>query len=86
MDYLELKYPQPALLPNKPWWRIAKMRMVQMVAMNELMPLLPFLIMAHISFSRDKRQKLTPALAFLTEELGTRTLFWREQLNLARAL
>ena len=37
MDYLELHYPSPALIPDNPA-AIAKMRMVQMITVNELMP------------------------------------------------
>lgn len=43
LDYLEAKYPEPALLPKNPE-QLATVRMIQLVTANELLPtLMPFI-------------------------------------------
>ena len=75
MDYLELRYPSPALIPNNPTV-IAKMRMVQMVTMNELMPnFIPIINAVHQPISTAVQQRLTTAWQFLEDELQDQKYF-----------
>ncbi len=75
MDYLELRYPSPALIPNDPI-AIAKMRMVQMITMNELMPnFIPIINAAHQPIPDSVQQRLATAWQFLENELQDQKYF-----------
>ncbi|MBE9036325.1 glutathione S-transferase family protein [aff. Roholtiella sp. LEGE 12411] len=84
MDYLESKYPIPAMLPTEPQ-ALATVRMVQMVTANELFPQ----VIALIYESEDSpqfaqaKQNIDKVLQFLTPVLGDRSFFGSDQLTLA---
>ncbi|NEN97246.1 MAG: glutathione S-transferase family protein [Moorea sp. SIO3I7] len=83
MDYLEAKYPTPALLPTSPE-ALAKVRMVQLLTANELFPPVVQLICQKEDspqFTRAK-QKLDTVLKFLSELLGNSPYFASDQLTL----
>ncbi|MGF1497668.1 MAG: glutathione S-transferase family protein [Elainellaceae cyanobacterium] len=84
LDYLEVRYPAPALLPLTPA-AIAQTRMVQMVVTNELTPKLPALVMAEASPEPDEAtlQQVATVLDFLTEQLGDAAYFGGDNLSLA---
>ncbi len=84
MDYLETKYPTPAMLPSEPQ-ALATVRMVQLITGNELFPQ----IITLISESEDSpqaaraKQHIDKVLQFLTQVLGDRSFFGSQQLTLA---
>ncbi|MDZ8186722.1 MAG: glutathione S-transferase family protein [Nostoc sp. ChiSLP02] len=84
MDYLEAKYPTPAMLPFE-LQALATVRMVQLVTGNELFPQ----IISLISQSEDSpqvaraKQHIDKVLQFLSQALGDRSFFGSEQLTLA---
>ncbi|NEP50375.1 MAG: glutathione S-transferase family protein [Moorea sp. SIO3C2] len=83
MDYLEAKYPTPALLPTSPE-ALAKVRMVQLLTANELFsPVIQLICQKQDSpqFKRSKR-KLDRVLKFLSDLLGNSPYFASEQLTL----
>ncbi|NER90982.1 glutathione S-transferase family protein [Moorena sp. SIO3A2] len=83
MDYLEAKYPTPALLPTSPE-ALAKVRMVQLLTANELFsPVVQLICQKQDSpqFKLAKR-KLDRVLKFLSELLGNSPYFASEQLTL----
>lgn len=84
LDYLEAQYPKVPLSSDKPA-AIAKMKMVQLVAANELMPQLPHLVFLEESASPDAvvLQKMDKILTFLTEQLGDTPFFGGDCLSLA---
>ncbi len=82
LDYLEAKYPTPALLPSDPV-DLAIVRMVQMVVTNELFPVLVPLIVSGDGTSALENLKLVTVLDFLEEQLGDRLYFGSDRLTLA---
>lgn len=84
LDYLEVKYPSPSLLPQTPA-AIAQMRMVQMVTANELTPKIPALVMVDDSPDRGEAalQHLVTVLDFFTQQLGDAAYFGGNELSLA---
>ncbi|NEO77855.1 glutathione S-transferase family protein [Moorena sp. SIO4G3] len=83
MDYLEAKYPTPALLPTSPE-ALAKVRMVQLLTANELFsPVVQLICQKEDSpqFTRAK-QKLDTVLKFFSELLGNSPYFASDQLTL----
>lgn len=69
MDYLEAKYPDPALMPAEPD-AIAKVRMAQLVTANEFFPqMIPLVCEKDDSPRRQQVQEELP-LAFMAELLG----------------
>ncbi|OUL37741.1 glutathione S-transferase [Nostoc sp. T09] len=88
LDYLEAKYPTPALLPKEAK-ALGTVRMVEMVTINELLPAMNPLFRQMIGFDDDPqkveeaKQKSATALAFFEELLGDRSYFGSEQLTLA---
>ncbi|NEO49315.1 MAG: glutathione S-transferase family protein [Moorea sp. SIO4G2] len=83
MDYLEAKYPTPALLPTSPE-ALAKVRMVQLLTANELFsPVVQLICQKEDSpqFKLAKR-KLDKVLKFFSELLGNSPYFASEQLTL----
>jgi len=83
LDYLESKYSQHSLLPNNPS-QLAKVRMAQMVANNELSSLVvPLIGAAEDSPELAKaKRKIKRILKFLTELLGDDRYFGGESLSL----
>lgn len=83
LDYLETKYPTPALLPTEAK-ALATVRMVQMVIANELF----FKVMSLVYESEGSpqlaqaKQHVYKVLEFLTELLGDSPYFGSEQLTL----
>lgn len=84
LDYLENKYPTPALLPNDAQG-LAKVRMVQMVTANELFPKTITLICDNPDSPKFLQavQHINKVLQFLTEIIGKYTFFNGEKLTLA---
>ena len=83
LDYLESKYPQNPLLPSEPS-KLAKVRMVQMVANNELSSLVIPLI-TEIEDSpklKQTKRKIKRILKFMTELFAKDPYFGGESLSL----
>jgi glutathione S-transferase len=83
LDYLELQYPELALMPSTAA-AIARVKMIQMVALSELFPRVIEFIMAGSTTQREsiQRQTLT-ALTFFETELGEAPFFGENCLSLA---
>ncbi|MBD6618057.1 glutathione S-transferase family protein [Komarekiella sp. 'clone 1'] len=84
MDYLESKYPTPAMLPTEPQ-ALATVRMVQMVTANELFPQVISLIYENEDSPQfaQAKQNIDKVLQFFTQVLGDRSFFGSQQLTLA---
>ncbi|ARV59010.1 glutathione S-transferase [Nostocales cyanobacterium HT-58-2] len=84
LDYLEAKYPTPALLPTQPE-ALAIVRMVQMVTANELFPQTIPLIYENEESPKlvQAKQHIDKVLQFFTQILGDSPYFGSEQLTLA---
>ncbi len=88
LDYLEAKYPEPSLLP-KDAQNLAKVRMVQMVTINELLPAVIPLAPIPLGFSvepeviEQSQKKVSTVLTFFEELLGEQKYFTESQLTLA---
>jgi glutathione S-transferase len=76
LDYLDAAYPEPKLTPVGAV-AIAKMRMIQMVVVNELMPTLLATIQTEAGSldQNPKREALQAALSFLDRQLGDQAFF-----------
>jgi glutathione S-transferase len=82
LDYLEMRYPTPSLMPTEAV-AMARMRMVQMVTVNELMPnFLAVINMAHEPLSEAVHQRLATSWQFLNDELQDQKYFGGDRLNL----
>ncbi|NEO73002.1 glutathione S-transferase family protein [Moorena sp. SIO3H5] len=83
MDYLEAKYPTPALLPSSPE-ALAKVRMVQLLTANELFSPVVQLICQKEDSPQFKvaKRKLDTVLKFLSDLLGNSPYFASDQLTL----
>lgn len=88
LDYLEAKYPSPPLMPTDPEL-VARVRMVQMVTLNELLPATLPLTMKSL-FGKDDpeavaqaHEKAAVVLKFWTQHLGQDAFFGGAQLTLA---
>lgn len=84
LDYLEAKYPNPPLLPKDPE-ALATVRMVQLVALNELLPAIAKLIIhdKHSADSEYAHLRAINTLTFLEGLLNNFSYFAGEQLTLA---
>lgn len=89
LDYLEAKYPTPSLLATTPE-EIAKMRMVEMVTVNELVPAINPLIKKMMGFGQEPeeaiaqaKQKSEVVLKFYAAKLADQPFFCGDQLTLA---
>jgi glutathione S-transferase len=89
LDYLEAKYPTPSLLATTPE-AIAKLRMVEMVTVNELVPAINPLVKQMMGFGQDPedvieqaKQKADGVLKFYADKLGDGPFFCGDQLTLA---
>jgi glutathione S-transferase len=83
LDYLECKYPQNSLLPKDPA-QLAKVRMVQMVANNELSSLVIPLIgeMEDSPKLAKAKRKIKRILKFMTELLAEEDYFGGDCISL----
>ena len=88
LDYLEAKYPARSLMPSKPE-DIAKARMVEMVAVNELQPATIPLTRALIGLDVDNqkldaaKERVIAVLQFYENLLGKHSYFVEEEITLA---
>ncbi len=88
LDYLEAKYPTPAMLPTEAQ-KLAIVRMVEMVTINELAPATNPLFMQILGVECDEskletaRQRLATGLSFLENLLGNLYYYGGEQISLA---
>lgn len=89
LDYLEAKYPTPAMLPTNPR-DLSIVRMVQLVTVNELMPAaipLSSIILGLPGADREKIehliQKVSTVLNFFESLLDHRPFFGSESITLA---
>ena len=83
LDYLELKYPQPALMPSSPE-AIATMKMLQLVVVNELMPKISQVIMmAERPLTEKLAKQLHQIMTFLESYVAQQTYFGGAVINLA---
>lgn len=84
MEYLEIKYPSPALLPKEDI-AFAKVKMVQMVSTNELLPKAVSLIFESEDSPKylQVKEHIDKVLKFFGECLGNSSYFGGEQLSLA---
>jgi len=88
LDYLEAKYPTPALLPTEAK-ALATTRMVEMVTINELAPAMNPLVYQMMELSSPKaeeieltKQKIATVLKFFEQLLGDKLFIAGEQLSL----
>jgi glutathione S-transferase len=89
LDYLEAKYPQPSMLPTNPT-DLAKVRMVEMVTVNELSPALIPLYPKMLGLGEGDPAMITEAvkkintnLQFLERLLDDRPFFGSHTITLA---
>jgi glutathione S-transferase len=83
LDYLELQYPMPALMPQSPVG-IAKMKMLQMVSMNELSPkLMEFLNAEQTPVSDATLAHIDTVLSFFSKQLSKSPFFGEKCFSLA---
>ena len=89
LDYVEAKYPTPAMLP-KDAKEVAIVRMVQMVTVNELSPAVMVLSPKMLGLPAGDAekielalQKISTVLKFFESFLGDRPFFGSENLTLA---
>jgi glutathione S-transferase len=84
LDYLEAKYPEPAMLPKEPR-ALATVRMAQMVTSNELFSKIISLIYETDDSPKfiKAKQQIDQVLKFLADILGENSYFGGEQLTLA---
>lgn len=87
LDYLETKYPTPALLPTEAE-ALATVRMVQMVAINELLPAAAGLIIEYKDPQKLEyaEQRAKTVLKFYENLLGDRLYFGGKNLTLAEVV
>lgn len=89
LDYLERKYPAPALVPSSPdaialTRQFATMKMIQLVIVNELMPNISKVIMsAEQPLSSKLAEQLHQVMVFLETHLTHHPYFGGKTLNLA---
>lgn len=89
LDYLEAKYPQPALLPTEAK-AIGIVKMVNLVTLNELLPHITPLIQNSMGFREIESQKveqhqqsIRTVLSFFEKLLGDKTYFGGDTFSLA---
>lgn len=84
LDYLEAKYPAPALIPNEPQQR-ATVKMVQLVSSNELLPkAISFIFKEPDSpIYIQAKQHIHTVFQFFTTTLGENLYFGGDTLSLA---
>jgi glutathione S-transferase len=92
LDYLEAKYPQPSMLPTDPH-DLAKVRMAEMVAVNELavamVPLYPKMLglgEGDPVVVAEALQKINTCLQFLEGLLDSRPFIGSDKVTLAETV
>ena len=92
LDYLEAKYPTPAMLPTDAK-DLAIVRMVQMITINELQPALTMLSPIVLGFPggdpekiAEAKQKAATVFTFFESLLGDRPFFGSQNITLAEAV
>ncbi|PSN17517.1 glutathione S-transferase family protein [filamentous cyanobacterium CCP5] len=92
LDYLDARYPTPAMMPTSPE-AIARVRMVQMVTLNELLPALTPLTRKFMGFGEPDPEAMAKAhqqadkvLSFCQQQLGDGPWFGGDQITLAEAV
>lgn len=92
LDYLEAKYPTPAMLPNDAK-DLAVVRMVQLVTVNELMPALFALVPLILGLPggdaekiKQAQHKVATVLTFFENLLDDRPYFGSHNLTLAEVV
>lgn len=81
LDYLDAQYPESSLTPAASQ-DLARMRMVQMVVLNEMMPKLIPLAAADTPDDASLHS-IAQALEFLSQQLGAQAYFGGDRLNQA---
>jgi glutathione S-transferase len=83
LDYLELQYPTPALMPQSTV-AIARIKMLQMVNINELSPkIVEFLNAEQTPVPESTFKHIDTVLAFFTQQLGESPFFGGESFSIA---
>jgi glutathione S-transferase len=83
LDYLELQYPTPALMPQSPA-AIARIKMLQMASINELSPkIMEFLNAEQTPIPESTFEHIGTVLAFFSAQLGESSFFGGSSLSLA---
>ncbi|ACK71923.1 Glutathione S-transferase domain protein [Gloeothece citriformis PCC 7424] len=92
LDYLEAKYPTPAMLPDNPK-DLSTVRMVQLVTVNELLPSASPLFPVMLGLSKGDEEKIKQAkekvgtiFKFFESLLDERPFFGSETITLADAV
>lgn len=91
LDYLEAKYPTPSLMPQEPQ-AIAKVRMVEMVGVNELQPATLPLIKQMVGLEVEAakleaaKERISTVLQFYENLLVNNTYFAGEMFSLAEVV
>ncbi|NJO42555.1 MAG: glutathione S-transferase family protein [Cyanobacteria bacterium CRU_2_1] len=88
LDYLESKYPKPSLMPSKPE-NVATVRMVEMLAVNELQPATIPLTRPLVGLDVDNqkldaaKERIISVIQFYENLLGNHSYFVGEDITLA---
>jgi glutathione S-transferase len=84
LDYIEVSYPIPPLLPTEVR-DLTIVRMVEMLTMNELIPAMLSLIIHYKDLQKleQAKRRANTVLNFLEENLGDRSYFGNDSLSLA---
>jgi len=92
LDYLEAKYPHPIMLP-KDAKDLAIVRMVELVTVNELLPVTSLFLPQILGLpgldaekTKQAQEKIATALNFLENLLDHRPYFGSESLTLAETV
>ncbi|NEQ80829.1 MAG: glutathione S-transferase family protein, partial [Moorea sp. SIO2I5] len=88
LDYLEAKYPTPALMPTDPQ-AIATVRMIELVNVNELAPAIVTFMRHNLEIEVEAKkleqaqQKLATVMKFYNKKLGDKNYFVEGQFTVA---
>lgn len=91
LDYLEAKYPTPSLMPKEPQ-ALAKVRMVEMVAVNEFqpatLPLTKQMVGLEVESAKLEaaKERINTVLQFSENLLGDNSYFAGEMFSLAEVV
>lgn len=88
LDYLEAKYPTPALMPTDPQ-AIATVRMIELVNVNELAPAIVTLMRHNLEIQVEAKKleqaqkQVATVMKFYSEKLGDKNYFVEGQFTIA---